>query len=148
MSQCDAVVVAVSGDEVWVEVPGRAPACGNCPSPDACQDGLLGMTAGPRRYRLENRIGARVGERVSLTVANGTLWRASLASYVLPVLLAIAGAVLGQSMADDAWAAIGMLAGLVCGFALLRGKEIRARHDDGLFSLQVQTKEVRFKEKS
>lgn len=148
MSQCDAVVVAVSGDEVWVEVPGRAAACGSCPSPDVCQDGLPGMSARPRRYRLENRIGARVGERVSLTVADGTLWRASLASYVLPLLLAIAGAVLGQSLADDAWAAIGMLAGLVCGLALLRGSEIRARHNGSLFSLQVQTKEVRFKEKS
>lgn len=148
MSQCDAVVVAVSGDQVWVEVPGRAPACGSCPSTDACQESLLGVSAGPRRYRLANRIGARVGERVSLTVADGTLWRASLASYVLPVLLAIVGAVLGQFLADDTWAAIGMLAGLVCGIALLRRNEIRARHDDELFSLQVQTKEVRFKEKS
>lgn len=148
MSQCDAVVVEVSGDEVWVEVPGRAPACGSCPSTDACQEGLLGLSAGPRRYRLENRTGARLGERVSLTVADGALWRASLASYVLPVLLAIVGALVGQSLAGDAWAAIGTLAGLGCGFVLLRSKEIRARHDGKLFSLQVQTKEVRFKEKS
>ncbi len=147
-SQCDAVVVEASGSEVWVEVPGRAPICGSCKTSDACQDGLLGLSAGPRRYRLENLIGARVGDRVSLTVAEGTLWRASLASYGLPVLLAIAGAVVGQPLAGDPGAVAGTLAGLGCGLVLLRRNEFRARHDGSLFSLQVQTKEVRLKEKS
>lgn len=148
MSQCDAVVVAASGSEVWVEVPGRAPACGSCKSPGACQDGLLGLSAGPRRYRLDNLIGARVGDHVQLTVADGTLWRASLASYVLPLLLAIVGAVIGQSFAGDVWAVMGTLTGLGCGLVLLRRNEIRARHDASLFSLQVQTNEVRFKEQA
>ena len=148
MSQCDAVVVEVSGAEVWVEVPGRAPACGNCRTTDACREGLLGLSAGPRRYRLENRIGARVGDRVQLAVAGGTLWHAALVSYVLPLLLAIAGAVIGQSLAGDGWAAVGTLTGLGCGLALLRGNELRARGDGNMFSLQVQTMEARFKEKS
>lgn len=147
MSQCDAVVVTVSGDDVWVELPARAPSCGSCKTPGACQNGLLGLSAGPRRYRIENQTGIRVGDRVSLTVADGTLWRASLASYVLPVLLAIAGAAIGQSMAGDVWAVAGTLAGLGCGFALLRANELRARRVSP-FSLQVQTMEVRFKEKS
>ena len=148
MSQCDVVVVEASGNQVLVEVPARAQACGNCQTPDACQAGLLGLSAGPRRYRLDNLIGARVGDRVSLTVAEGTLWRASLASYGLPVLLAIAGAAIGQSLAADPGAVTGTLAGLGCGLVLLRRKELRVRHDASLFSLQVQTKELRFKEKS
>jgi sigma-E factor negative regulatory protein RseC len=148
MSQCDAVVVEASGNEVWVEVPGRAPACGSCKNTDACQDSLLGLSAGPRRYRLENRIGARIGDRVQLTVADGTLWHASVASYVLPVLLAIAGAVVGQTAGGDAWAAMGTLAGLGCGLVLLRFKELRARRQDSFLSLDVQTQEVRFKESS
>jgi positive regulator of sigma E activity len=148
MSQCDAVVVEASGSDVWVEVPGRAPACGSCSNTDACQDSLLGLSAGPRRYRLENRIGARVGDHVQLTVADGTLWRATMASYVLPVLLAIVGAVAGQTTGGDAWAAMGTLAGLGCGFALLRMREIRARRQGSFLSLHVQTHEVRFKESS
>jgi sigma-E factor negative regulatory protein RseC len=148
MSQCDAVVVAVSGSEVWVEVPGRAPACGNCKTADACQDSLLGLSAGPRRYRVANPIGARVGDHVQLTVADGTLWHASLMSYVLPLLLAIGGAGIGQSLAGDAWAVAGMLAGLGGGLVVLRRDEIRARREGNLFSLQVQTREVRFKEQS
>lgn len=148
MSQCDAVVVEISGRDVWVEVPGRAPVCGSCRTADACQEGLLGLSAGPRRYRLDNRIGARVGDRVQLAVADGTVWRAALASYVLPLLLAIAGAVIGQSLAGDGWAAVGTLAGLGCGLALLRGNELHARGQGNMFSLQVQTMDVRFKEKS
>ena len=147
-SQCDAVVVEVSGSEVRVEVAGRAPACGNCRTPEACQDSLLGLRTGPRQYRMDNLIGARVGDRVQLTVADGTLWRASLGSYVLPILLAIGGAAIGQSWAGDTWAVVGTLIGLACGLALLRRNEIRARHDGSLFSLQIQTKDVRFKEQS
>jgi sigma-E factor negative regulatory protein RseC len=148
MSQCDAVVVAATGSEAWVEVPARAPNCGNCKTNDACQDGLLGLSAGPRRYRVENRIGVRVGDRVQLTVADGTLWRAALASYILPLLLSIAGAVLGQSAGGDVWAVGGALIGLGCGIALLRRNEVRAAREGNLFSLQVQTREVRFKEQS
>ncbi|MDK9704953.1 MAG: SoxR reducing system RseC family protein [Sulfuritalea sp.] len=148
MSQCDAVVVEVSGKEVLVEVAGRAPTCGSCQTQDACQTGLLGLSTGPRRYRLDNLIGARVGDRVSLAVADGTLWRAALASYGLPLLLAIAGAAVGQSLAADPGAVAGTMAGLGCGLVLLRHKELRARHGGSVFSLHVQTREVRFKEKS
>lgn len=148
MSRCDAVVVEVSDGEVWVEVPGRAPACGSCKSTDACQDGLLGLVAGPRRYRLDKPATVRVGDRVSLNVADGTVWRASLASYVLPLLLAMGGASLGQSAAGDVWAVTGMFAGLACGLVLLRRIEVRARRGGSLYSLQLQTKEVVFKEQS
>jgi sigma-E factor negative regulatory protein RseC len=148
MSQCEARVVAASGNEVWVEVAGRAPSCGNCKTADACQTGLLGLAAGPRRYRLENRIGAQVGDQVQLTVAEGTLWHASVWSYGVPLLLAIVGAMIGQSLSGDAAAVAGTLAGLVCGMVVLRRREVRARGEGSLFSLQVQTKEMRFKEQS
>jgi sigma-E factor negative regulatory protein RseC len=148
MSQCEAVVVDANDREVWVEVPGRAPSCGKCSNTDACQEGLLGLSAGPRRYRLDNLIGARIGDHVQLTVAEGTLWRASLLSYVLPLVLAIGGAVIGQLQAGDGAAAIGTLAGLGCGLALLRASEMRARRSGSLLSLQTQTREMRFKEQS
>ena len=148
MSQCDAMVVAVAGREVWVEVPERAPSCGNCKTTDVCQTGLLGRGTGPRRYRLENRIGARVGDHVQLTVADGTIWRAALLSYVLPLLLAIAGAAIGQFAAGDGGAVLGTLAGLGCGLLLLRRNELRARGDASLFSLQIETLKIRIKEQS
>lgn len=148
MSQCDAVVVEVSGDEVCVEVSRRAAACGNCQNADACQDGLSGSLGGSRRYRLDNSINARVGDHVQLTVDDGMVWRASMASYVLPVALVIAGAGIGQSVAGDVWAILGALAGLGCGIVMLRRNELGERRRGNPFSLHVQTKEVRFKESS
>ena len=148
MSRCEARVVAAEGREVWVEVPGRAPICGSCATADACQTGLLGMEAGPRRYRLENRIGARVGDRVQLTVADGSVWHAALVSYVLPLLLAIGGAAIGQFASGDAGAVAGLLAGLGCGLLLLRRTELRARGDAGRYSLQIETLTIRIKEQS
>lgn len=148
MSQCDAVVVAVSGKQVWVEVPKRASACSNCQTPEACQDSLLGLRTGPRRYLLDNLIGARVGDHVQLIVAEGTVWRASLASYVMPVLLAMVGATIGQLMAGDPAAALGTLVGLGCGFALLRIKELRARYARNPYSLQIQSHQFSFKDQS
>lgn len=148
MSHCDALVVASSGREVWVEVSARAPACGQCKSPEACQGDLLGTKGTPRRYRLDNLIGARIGDRVQLTVADGTLWRAAMYSYGLPLVLAIAGAVLGQAVAGDTWAALGTLAGLYGGVILLRRKELRARRDASWFSLQVPTGGTRLEESS
>lgn len=148
MSQCEATVVAVDGTEVWVEVPERAPSCGNCKTADSCRSGLLGSGSGPRRYLLENRIGARVGDRVQLTVADGTVWRASLASYVLPLLLAIGGAAFGHFGAGDAGAVAGMLVGLGGGLLLLRRNELRARRDVESFSLQIEPLNIRIKEQS
>lgn len=142
MTQCDAIVVAVSAGQVWVEVPQRAPACGSCKSADGCQAGVLGLTAGSRRYRLDAVCDVQIGDRVSLRVAEGAFLYASFMSYLLPVLLAIGGAAIGQSVAGDISAVAGMLTGLGLGFALLRRNELRARRVQGLFSLQPQVKEV------
>lgn len=145
MSQCDAVVVELVGDQAWVELPARAASCGNCRNAGACAEGL-GGDAGVRRYRLANRIGARVGDRVRLDIADGILWRASLASYVLPLLLALGAAAAGQLAAGDAWAIVGMLLGLGAGLFLLRRRELRARRDHDLISLQFPSGDVRFEE--
>lgn len=125
MSQCAALVVAVSGNHVWVEVPARMQACANCPAPGSCQTGLLGRSS-PRRYRLDNELNLHVGDLTDLVVADGTLWHAALAAYLMPVLLAIGGAVIGQWWMGDAAAVVGMCLGLLFGFALLRRHESHA----------------------
>lgn len=148
MSQCDAVVVEVTEREVLVEVAGRASACGGCKSADACENSLLGLGTGPRRYRLDKTFPLRIGDRVSLDVAEGSVLRASVASYVIPLLLAIGGAAAGQSAGGEAWSVAGTLLGLACGVAWLRARELKARKDGQLYSLQLTTKEIRFREPS
>lgn len=145
MSRCDAVVIEVSGGDAVVELPARAAACGNCKDSAACQDGVLGI-GGVRRYRLANRIGARVGDRVQLGIANGLLWRASLASYVVPLLLALVAAWAGQTWRGDGGAVLGLLLGLAGGLWLLRRRELQARRDPAMICLQYPTQEIRFED--
>lgn len=140
---CDAVVVELSGEDAWVELPARAASCGNCSRNAACGEGIVG-NAGVRRYRLANTIGARVGDRVQLNVGDGMLWTATLASYIWPLLLALGGAVAGQAGAGDAGALAGTLLGLGAGLWFLRRRELRARHESELISLQFPLREPRF----
>lgn len=144
MTRCDAVVVAVEGDRVWVEVPGRAPACGSCKSSAGCQTDLPGLAVKPRRYRVDAACAVRVGDRVSLQIAERVLWRASWSAYLLPVLLLLGGATLGQVAAGDEGGVVGALLALGVGLALLRQRELRARRTQALFSLQPKLREVRF----
>lgn len=140
---CDAVVVELSGGDAWVELPARVGSCGNCSRNAACSGSLVG-NAGVRRYRLANTIGAQVGDRVQLNVGDGTVWTATLASYVLPLLLALAGAVVGQAGAGDAGALAGTLMGLGAGLWMLRRRELRARRENELISLKFPLREARF----
>lgn len=126
MMQCEACVIAVTSDnEVLIEIPGRLTACDHCPNPMGCQTGLLGQTNPSRRYLMSNTLDLCVGDRVNLVVAQGAIFRAALASYGIPLLLIISGAVVGQWLADDGAATVGMLAGLAIGFVLLRYREQR-----------------------
>ena len=145
MSQCDAVVIEVNGDEALVELPARAAACGNCKDSAACSAGMPGE-GGVRRYRLSNRIGARVGDHVQLGSADGLLWQASLASYVVPLLLALAAAWVGQACGGDGAALVGLLLGLGSGLWLLRRRELQARRDPAMISLQFPTQDIRFED--
>jgi positive regulator of sigma E activity len=132
----EGVVIAVegNGDELLVEVPQRASACGNCNSRDGCQTGLLGLRSGNRQYRVPNRIGAVIGDRVSLSVADGTIASAAWFSYLLPALAVIAVAAIGQSMAGDAGAVIGGFVGLVLSLLLLRRRELQLRRNGAVLS--------------
>lgn len=129
MIRAEARVVALeSNGAAWVEVAGRASACGNCASAGSCRTDILGggSREAPRRYLVPNTIGAVIGDRVSLAVTDGAILRASWLSYLLPAMLAIAGAALGQHLGGDVAALAATLLGLVAGFAHL-GWRGRAR---------------------
>lgn len=149
MSRCEVLVVAIHGDEAEVEVPERTQACMSCKDADTCQTGLLGLRTGPRRYHLRNLINARPGDRVALDIPEGSLVRISLLAYLMPALLAIAGAAAGQMLGDEGAALAGMLFGLIFGYIMLRRSERRATNSGSLLSLHPLSTEVRvFKETS
>jgi positive regulator of sigma E activity len=134
--QSEAKVIAVDAGVAWVEIPERPASCGSCASSGSCHSNPLSGGKGPRRIKLENSIHAKVGDSVYLSVADGRVFRASWLSYLLPAILAIAGAAVGQSIANDAGAVIGTVLGLVLGFVNLRRAGRRMSPGQPMLSLE------------
>lgn len=135
MNETSALVVRTDGDYAVVEAQG-APGCGRCEAAGGCASASLGrlFCAAPRRIRVLNRLGARPGERVVLTAREGALLRSAGAAYGLPLLLLVAGAVLGAALADspgsrDLYAAAGAAIGLIAGLAGARLLNALSRGD-------------------
>ncbi|HZV53812.1 MAG TPA: SoxR reducing system RseC family protein [Rhodocyclaceae bacterium] len=112
MSESEAIVTQLDGDHVWLDVNGNS----NCSSCESSQGCGLGDGHGKRLQRVRNTVGAMIGDAVILSVPDGAVLRASLVSYLMPLVLAIGGAVAGMSINGDAGAVAGSLAGLVIGW--------------------------------
>ena len=119
MSQeSEAIVIEVCGDAMLVQLTKPVAGCGRCDEAGGCSSGLLGRKC--RTYSLPNDLGMSVGDMVRVSVADGTIFKASVLSYLVPALLAILGAAVGNTQGGDAWAVAGCLVGLAAGFLLLR----------------------------
>ena len=70
----------------------------------------------PKTYRVENVIGAEVGDRVTIAVAAGSVSRTANFAYILPLTVTIAGAALGAVFGGDLSAIIGAGIGLAAAF--------------------------------
>ncbi|MDL0430555.1 SoxR reducing system RseC family protein [Marinobacter sp. TBZ242] len=122
-------VVAVSGDKVWVQTI-RASACSSCSARHGCgQRALASVSAGrANQVLVANTLGARVGDEVTVAIDESALLGASLLVYALPLLLMVAGAVLGHhlSAGHEGAAMLGAAAGLAVGFLAARRGQSRS----------------------
>jgi len=87
------VIVESRGATVLVKTR-RGTSCESCKSKKACkpveQDDML--------MEVENSIGAKVGDNVVFTVGAGSILKAGVLFYLVPVLSFIAGVVFGQAV--------------------------------------------------
>ena len=114
MIESPARITRVEGDCAWVV--GVAPtSCGAC-SGRGCGSSLFARVLHPDEpeFRVDNPIGAQPGEAVVVGLPDGALFAAALAGYILPLLLLLAGAALGQHIAGE----LGAVAGGLCGLGL------------------------------
>lgn len=126
MLEMRAVVFHVDGDEAVVRVTGGG--CGHCGTAGGCGGSALSRlfcSTKPRQFTVLNRVGARVGDEVQVSLPDGVLLRGALKMYVLPLVLLLAGGIAGASMAEtgagaDLHAAAGALSGLLLGFIIAR----------------------------
>ncbi|MDI6747726.1 MAG: SoxR reducing system RseC family protein [Rhodocyclaceae bacterium] len=133
MTETDGVVVRLEGDQAWVRAEAAASACGACERKDGCQrsgmgsvlDGLLGRKQTTRLLLLPNTIQARQGDAVVICAREGAVLRAVWLAYGIPLLLALAGAILLSLVTGSELAAVaGMIAGLVGGIFIMRRRGV------------------------
>ena len=136
MNQDRARVISVEDGYAWVEISRREAACGNCQNSTNCETGLLDGSGAARRYRVPNGIDARIGDTVQLHVADEIFLHASFVSYLLPAILAIAGAAVGQFSAADLGAVLGAFFGLALGLLFLRLAENRGNSAEPMLSIR------------
>ena len=130
-------VVAVDADSLWVETV-RQTTCGSCSARKGCGHGLMNQISDGHRCLvrvLPGRLSPNecaVDDEVRISIPEEVVLRGSLLVYVLPLLcmLALAG---GASylfpQSADAAGAMGAIAGLALGFALVRWHAWRHRDD-------------------
>ena len=99
---------------------------GRCHEPGGC-GGYKALTSGRREYQIDNRLGARVGDLVEVSVAEGTVARLAGLIYLLPLVGVIAGAVVGGDGIGGIAAAI---AGGVFGYLSARSLLRRENHGE------------------
>lgn len=105
-----------------------ASGCASCGHGAACGIGKLAGGRAETLLALPATPGLRAGDAVQLELREAQLTRAALLGYLLPVLLIVAGALLGQALGEklgaggtvDGIAALGAVAGLALGLLLTR----------------------------
>ncbi len=112
-----ATVVAATPNFIWVEARARS-ACSSCGTQDSCATSSVSKLFGMRRQqlRLPNQFASSVGEQVIIGVEDQVMVTASLAAYILPVVLMLGAAIIAdvQGMSDMQQAGIALL-GLLLG---------------------------------
>ena len=94
----------------------------------------------PRLFQIDNPINASVGDQVVISIADGAVLRGIGLVYMLPLLLLLVGAVIGNTLVlqaeqRDGFAAMGALLGLAIGFSLARW--ISSRQGKGRFQPRI-----------
>jgi sigma-E factor negative regulatory protein RseC len=94
----EGMVTAIEGEYALVKVV-RTTSCAHCPSAGSCHiesDRQIIVKA-------KNSAGARVGQRVKLFIAPGSILAASFLLYVIPLFGLIMGAVAGKLFLAYVW---------------------------------------------
>ncbi|MBS98387.1 MAG: hypothetical protein CMI01_06885 [Oceanospirillaceae bacterium] len=107
-------VSRVEGGDIWVEAS-RQSACGSCSSKKSCGQGALSdwMSGSSVELTVLNPTGLlpKVGERVVVGLEEGSLIRASLLVYLLPLVTLVLFAVIARGLGSSE--NIQILAGLI-----------------------------------
>lgn len=129
-------VMTVNHDHVTVETQ-RASACGTCASGGGCGAGILGSLFGNRSSRIEVTadVALQPGDEVVIGLPESALLLGSLWVYLVPLLLFIAGSLVGRTVASNTGGGelLVILGGILGGLAgfVWAAAHSRARQEQG-----------------
>ncbi len=86
------IVIKIDSTSAWVKTT-RSSACKTCSAKSSCSAVENGTEM---EVEAINEAGAQVGDRIIISIETASLLKASFLLYVFPILLMIAGAVIGQ----------------------------------------------------
>lgn len=89
------IVLRTDSGTAWVKTV-RSSACEGCTAKGSCHG-----AGGEREMEVKaiNSVGARVGDRIVLSLETASLLKVTFLIYVFPIVLLIVGAALGQTLA-------------------------------------------------
>lgn len=134
MIEEEARVIAIDAQWALIAVE-KTSSCGGCHANQSCGTRSIAdyFNFKPPQIRVRNRIGAKAGDRVLVSVSDSTLVSVSLLMYIVPLLLMIAGAVFVRMLpiehTGEGWQILAGLAGLAGGLLLVRS--VSTRYFDG-----------------
>lgn len=136
MLKTRARIIRIDGEKAFVQAdPGFG--CEQCKG-KGCGSSKLSQLfcSTPRQFQVDNSINAKQGDDVVVAIAEGVVLRGIGLVYVLPLLLMLTGAMVGNVWANDTgmhdgYAVIGALSGLLIGF--VSAKQISLQLAKGYF---------------
>ncbi|MBL8481617.1 MAG: SoxR reducing system RseC family protein [Rhodocyclaceae bacterium] len=124
------IVRGISGTDMLIECR-RERGCGHCAEAGGC--GGSSACARPLLLRVPNRCGASVGDRLVVSVPEGTTLAAACICYLLPLFAGLVAALAVMPLADgparDLAVALAFCAGLAAGLVAARraGRRLGSR---------------------
>ena len=105
--------------------------CGRCHEEGGCGGNNLGkmLCSSPQTFRVFNPARSPVGAHVTISIAEGAVWRTAMLAYGLPLASLFLGAFSGLMIAGDVGAIAGSLIGLFGAWVAVRYTLRRRRFD-------------------
>lgn len=125
MLEQSARVIESSSRGVWVEAV-EPSGCGTCGG-QGCSTRRIAelLQRRPRHFRVDSDLDLSPGEHVVIGIAEGSVLRAALRGYGIPLFLMLAGALLAQWIwPGDLSALAGLLLGGLAGWTVLHGSAL------------------------
>lgn len=130
MTEAQGSIIEIDGDYAVVRMDETG--CGRCHEKGGCggQNISQMFCAVPRTFRVLNPQKQVVGARVCVAIADGAVRSTAALVYGLPLATLFLGALLGVQLWGEPGGMMGAVAGLACGWFVLRRRQAQRARDE------------------